>query len=75
MFMGNFEKNIILMKRMLFLVEIAKHGKIQQTAKILGMKQSNLSKIIIDFEKDFNVKFFLKNFKIFVDKWDVAVYT
>ena len=55
--MDNFERNVILMKRMLYLVEIAKYGQIKETAKLLRMKQSNLSKIIIDFEKDFNIKF------------------
>lgn len=52
------KKDSIILKSLLSFAAIARSGKIKETATQNGMKQSNLSKIITDLEKDLGIKLF-----------------
>lgn len=52
------KKDGVILRSLLSFAAIARSGKIKETAAKNGMKQSNLSKIITDLEKDLGVKLF-----------------
>ena len=54
----SFEKDIVLIKKLMGFLEVAKRGQIKQTALEIHMKQSNLSNLIKDLEDELDVQLF-----------------